>query len=81
MKHDEWVMEQNGGVFFLLIRGLDLYGDNIDHIVAIDAGLTMIIDYCKQFNMQLAWKKLKACVGQSTLRRACARVDVRLVYC
>lgn len=50
---DDWVMQQDKGVFLLVISGADEHGDTLEHVVALNAAALVIIDCCDSHTLMM----------------------------
>lgn len=67
---DAWAMDRPDGIFLLVLKGSDRIGDEVEHVVVIDAGTRTIIDSCEPTVLRLTWDVLQRCVGDTTYRGA-----------
>lgn len=74
---DEWVMRQTEGVFLLIISGSDVYGDDFQHVLVVDAASHAMIDCCEPHSLKMEWSVLSKCVGNATYLGS---VDIRRLH-
>lgn len=74
---DEWVMNQEDGVFVLILLGYNHEGCLVKHVVAIDASADTILDSCELNMLRFTWSALNECtVDYSFL----CGIDIRRVH-
>ena len=78
MTEEEWLRHQRDGIYLVQLSGINQEGDEVDKVVAYDAGRGVVFHCVDRFDLRFSSRIFDVCVGDDSQFLGIS--EMRLIY-